>query len=266
LVAAKWNGKKNPHEEKETKESKTLLVLQGCLAWREVLLGLRGSKVRLLDLFCGRWGWSRAFAARGWECVGVDLVEPPEIPQGCEFFKIDVFSLGADLGFGYPPYYEWLNFDFACASSPCEEFSLHGMKHFHPNPPYPEEGIALFNHTRWILEQAHIPYVMENVRAAQQFVGNAVHHCGPFYLWGNAVPPILPQGIQKGVRLGTSGFTGPAQTEWRKKHSNPARDAWSGSEKRAEATAKLATIPPELANCVADYAEALLEQKAVSTR
>ena len=34
--------------------------------------------MRLLDLFSGRWGWSRAFAARGWECVGVDMVEPPE--------------------------------------------------------------------------------------------------------------------------------------------------------------------------------------------
>jgi site-specific DNA-cytosine methylase len=29
--------------------------------------------MRMLDLFCGRWGWSKAFAARGWECVGVDL-------------------------------------------------------------------------------------------------------------------------------------------------------------------------------------------------
>jgi len=25
--------------------------------------------MRMLDLFCGRWGWSKAFAARGWECV-----------------------------------------------------------------------------------------------------------------------------------------------------------------------------------------------------
>jgi hypothetical protein len=28
---------------------------------------------RLLDLFCGRWGWSRAFAARGWECEDAQL-------------------------------------------------------------------------------------------------------------------------------------------------------------------------------------------------
>ena len=46
---------------------------------------------RLLDLFCGRWGWSKAFAAHNWECVGVDLVEPPEIPQGCTFIKADMY-------------------------------------------------------------------------------------------------------------------------------------------------------------------------------
>lgn len=48
---------------------------------------------RLLDLFCGRWGWSRAFAARGWECVGVDLVQPHEIPEGCHFWQFDVLTV-----------------------------------------------------------------------------------------------------------------------------------------------------------------------------
>ena len=91
------------------------------------------------------------------------------------------------------------NFDFICASSPCEQFSVHGMKHFHPNPPYPELGIKLFNHTRAICEASGVPYVMENVRAAQQFVGQAVNHCGPFYLWGNAVPVLMPQGVNKGM-------------------------------------------------------------------
>jgi hypothetical protein len=235
--------------------------------------------VRLLDLFCGRWGWSRAFAARGWECVGVDLEYPKELPARCEFVKIDVLEIkqirGVLLGFGdtspgeslhyastpHADYWIGKPFDFIVASSPCEQFSLHGMKNFHPNAPYPELGVKLFNHTRSLCGFSGAPYVMENVRAAQQFVGTAVHHCGPFYLWGNGVPPLMPRGIQKGVRLGTGGFTGSVQTAWRKAHSNPARDAWSGSEKRAEATAKLATIPPELANCVCNYAERLLESK-----
>src|SRR6185312_12395545 len=137
---------------------------------------------RMLDLFAGRFGWGRAFAARGWEVVGIDLVEPAEIPQGCKFTRFDALKLVGIEGF-----------DFICASSPCEEFSVHGMRHFHPNPKYPEMGIKLFNHTRSLCEASGLPYVMENVRPAQQFVGMAVNHFGPFYLWGNAVPPLLPK-------------------------------------------------------------------------
>ncbi len=209
---------------------------------------------RMLDLFCGRLGWSKAFLARGWECVGVDLVEPPEIPRGFEFIKSDI------MGIGYPS-----GWDFICASSPCEEFSVHGMKHFHPNPKYPENGIRLFNHTREICEAAGSPYVMENVRTAQQFVGKAVNHCGPFFLWGSGVPPIMPQGIVKGLVLGgggavlkmiANGATRADIKAYRQKHD----EHWngSGSEARKKSTAMFATIPPELANCVADYAENLL--------
>jgi site-specific DNA-cytosine methylase len=110
----------------------------------------------MLDLFAGRLGWTKAFLARGWECVAVDLVEPPEIPQGVRFIKLDVLQM---MHFAYPiphfsvkegpnPFWESCAFDFICASSPCEEFSVHGMKLFHPNPKYPENGIRLFEHTR----------------------------------------------------------------------------------------------------------------------
>src|SRR6266550_79271 len=199
--------------------------------------------MRLLDLFCGRWGWSRAFAARGWECVGIDLVEPPDTPARCEFLQGNVLELTGDW---FP------TFDFIVASSPCEEFSVHGMKHFHPNPRYPEMGIKLFNHTRSLCEASGIPYVMENVRAAQQFVGPAVHHCGAFHLWGNAVPPIVGQGILKGA------------TQMRRDGSYRRRGGvdermYKAKDIRAK---ELATIPPELANCVAAYAERLLEQRA----
>jgi len=197
--------------------------------------------MRLLDLFCGRFGWSRAFAERGWECVGVDLVAPPEIPEGCEFFHADILNLNAGDVLCLSP-------DFICASSPCEQFSVHGMKHFHPDPPHPELGIKLFNHTRLLCEAAGLPYVMENVRAAQQFVGDAVNHCGPFYLWGNAVPTLLPQGISKAKWTMQANRPG-----------NAAPECWLPRKRRA---AKLATIPAELAACVADYAMRTLEVTA----
>ena len=193
---------------------------------------------RLLDLFCGRWGWSRAFAARGWECMGIDLLEPPEVPNNCCWSNVNVLMVT-------PSFIRDGNFDFIVASSPCEEFSIHGMKHFHPNPKYPEMGIKLFNHTRELCEASGVPYVMENVRAAQQFVGRAAHHCGSFYLWGSAVPPIMHQGISKGFKHTEMYGRGPRRTS----------RSWAS-----------ATIPPELANCVADYAERLLEVEAACPR
>lgn len=199
-------------------------------------------KKRMLDLFCGRFGWGRAFAARGWEVVGVDLVDPPEIPQGCTFVKRDVLTLDVDfVG----------QFDFVCASSPCEEFST--IRNFQKPRPAPDMGILLFNHTRRICEQSGVPYVMENVSGAPRYIGEAAHRCGPFYLWGTGVPPMMPQGISKGLTMLAMGL--------REKKGMPGWDNRHGSIGRTPA-ALVATIPPELASCVADYAERLLEQEA----
>ena len=129
--------------------------------------------MRVLDLFAGRFGWSKAFAARGWEVVGVDLVAPPEVPEGCTFIQQDILLLKyqSDVGF----YFDVLgmpnrfigHFDFVCGSSPCEQFSVHGLTNFHANPPYPEMGIRLFNHTRALCEASGLRYVMENVRSTR---------------------------------------------------------------------------------------------------
>lgn len=209
--------------------------------------------MRLLDVCSGQFGWSRAFAIRGWECVGIDLVPPADLPEGCSWWERDLFSLDSDFVRG---------FDFAVASTPCEQFSVHGMKHFHPNPSYPELGIRQFNHVRSIFEASGVPYVMENVRAAQQFLGKAVSHAGSFFLWGSGVPPLLPQGITKGIALGgrATGWkhmTAEQKREIRKTDFMVQRT--SGSKERLECTAKAATIPYELASCVADYALRLTE-------
>ena len=202
--------------------------------------------MRMLDLFCGRGGWTNAFLARGWECVGVDLNPQPEYKG--QFIQRDVLTIGPEFV---------KEFDFVCASSPCEEFSIHGMKCFHPNPPFPDMGLVLFCWTRRLLDNAGITYVMENVRPAHQFVGKASHKCGPFYLWGNGVPLLMAQGITKGTKF---GLDKDGSREGRKKH-DPYYNTGSSSKARREYKAKIAEIPPELANCVADYAERLLEMK-----
>jgi len=204
----------------------------------------------MLDLFCGRGGWTNAFLERGWECVGMDIMPQPEY-RG-QFWLQDILRLRGRL----------VNFDFICASSPCEQFSVHGMKHFHPNPPYPDLGVKLFNHTREICEESGIPYIMENVRAAQNFVGQAVHHCGPFYLWGTGVPVLMAQGVKKGIDWGSSKDINNFETQEQKRQYRDKphfyNRAFSTSQKRKDDVARAATIPLELAHCVADYAERII--------
>ena len=220
----------------------------------------------LLDLFCGRWGWSHAFAKRGWHCIGVDLTVPSEIPEGCEFIQADIFNIWMEGDVLHIPVMGGRAYairpDAIVASPPCEEFSVHGMKHFHPHPKYPENGIRLFKHTRTLCEASGLPYVIENVRAAQQFVGTAKHHCGPFYLWGNAVPPLVNQGIKKG--WGEKWI----DTQGRIRDCGPGRSGFRGIngrkyESREIGTAHAATIPTELANCVAEFMERILEKQEV---
>ena len=217
-------------------------------------VSVEGDRMKMLDICCGRFGWSRAFAARGWDCVGVDLVEPPEIPQGCRFAPIDVLDIRVSAsGLIELPFLGAYRFDFICASSPCEDFST--LRNFRPPVPHPELGIKLFNHTRSICEGSGVPYIMENVAGAGRHVGRAVNHCGSYYLWGTGVPPILPQNIRKGMTQLAMGFREhKGKSGWNNRHGQLGQTP----------TSLIATIPPELANCVADYAERLLESSVVA--
>jgi len=136
----------------------------------------------MIDLFCGRGGATKGFLAEGWECIGYDINPQPLYPAS--FVQRDILTMDEhDLALA----------DFVWASSPCEEYAMWGMRHFHPNPKPPEMGLKLFRHTEHICIASGKAFVMENVRAAQQFVGKSVNHCGPFHFWGNAVPAIMPK-------------------------------------------------------------------------
>jgi hypothetical protein len=195
----------------------------------------------MLDLFCGRWGWSKAFAARGWDCVGVDLAIPPEIPAGFTFIQSDLLYWTLDDVKYYSP-------DFICASPPCEQFSVHCMKFLKKKEhPYPELGVKLFKQARYLCKGSGVPHIVENVRCAEKFVEPAVNHASAFYLWGNAVPPLLPKGL---IKMGNQGgYTKRGVFV----HDPPGR---------RQPAHKSATIPSELANCVADYAERICDHQA----
>jgi hypothetical protein len=196
-------------------------------------------KPKMLDLCCGRLGWGKVFAERGWDVVGVDLVRPSLVPKGCSFVLGDVLD--------WRPW-DLKGFDFVCVSSPCDQFSCFTMKMWQPNPKYPDTGIELFNHCRFICEESGVPYVMENVRGAIQFVGQPVNRTGAYCLWGNGVPVLLPPGLTK--------------SKWFKRPGKPGNICAEALKGKRERKAILATIPPELANCVADHAEQLIQEVA----
>lgn len=72
---------------------------------------MKHERPKLLDLFCGVGGWSKAFAKRGWHCVGVDIAA---LGYPFEFVQSDVLKLTDDF---------IDSFDAIVASPPCEEFA-----------------------------------------------------------------------------------------------------------------------------------------------
>ena len=203
-----------------------------------------------IDLFCGKGGWTNGLLEAGFEVYGFDI-EPQSGYRGI-FLQCDILHLTARFLRGLKP-------SFAVCSSPCEEFSVYGMKHFHPNPKHPDWGIKLFNYSRDLLEELGVIYVMENVRPAQKFVGMAVNHCGPFYLWGTGVPAIFPADaytVIKGIDIGSSKLIKGMNCEEKREYRSQFiwNQAWSSSKKRQRDTAKAAMIPLPIACTVAQAA------------
>lgn len=147
--------------------------------------------MRVYDLFCGLGGWSEGFLSEGYECIGFDIKAHDYGSGGYpgELRIRDIRSIhGSELK------------DATCivGSSPCPEFSYRAMpwKRAKALPP-PYLGIELFNAQFRIQREAceaagrYIPMVIENVRGAQKWVGQARWHYGSFYLWGD-VPALMP--------------------------------------------------------------------------
>lgn len=163
------------------------------------------------------------------EIIGVDIVNQPRYP-----FQ---FRLANAM------HYPLEGFDFIWASPPCQEFAVWGLRMFFPDPPYPTNGLRMFNGTRERLENNGRPFVMENVNAAQQFVGRAINHLGPFYLWGNFVPAIFPPEFRD-FKKGFGGLGRDPRTG--KRIISGARQFGSKSQKRKEFTQTISMVPPEL--------------------
>lgn len=216
----------------------------------------------MVDLFCGRGGWTKGFQAHGWHCIGIDLNPQPEYPG--ELIQADIAQL-----FDLPPA------DFYCCSSPCENFSIFKMRMFHKNPKWPWLGIALFEHAKSLMEATGKPFVMENVSGATGFVGQSANHLGPFHIWGPGVPAIFPREcyrVKKGIDLGSSAVVNAlkmsqstyshlskADRQAIKEYRRKFDSMWSSSKspERKAATAKAAEIPLIISSHIAQMAGAM---------
>lgn len=160
-----------------------------------------------IDLYCGLGGWAEGFLAEGYDCLGYDI-EAHDYGTGGYPGTLVLRDVRSIHGSEFK--------DAACivGSSPCQEFSYRAMpwKRAKVLPP-PYLGIELFNAQFRIQREAieaaghHIPMVVENVRAAQKWVGRARWHYGSFFLWGD-VPALMPM---------SSAFKAPGQNwnEWK---------------------------------------------------
>jgi hypothetical protein len=181
-----------------------------------------------IDLFCGLGGWTEGFLAEGYRVIGFDIEQRPYPGQ---LVLQDIRTLhGAQLR----------DAAIIVASSPCQEFSYRAMpwKRAKALGP-PVDGINLFYQSIRIQHEAQeasgrqIPLVMENVRGAQKYVGDAKWKYKSFYLWGD-VPALMPV-----PGKGFKGFKG-FKKEWR---DCEASRKWSShSKERKEWSAQIAKI------------------------
>lgn len=134
-------------------------------------------KPRLLELFCGRGGWSKAFAARGWDCTGVDIAA---FGYPFEFIQADCLTLTPEFING---------FDGVISSPPCEDFARAWLPWLRGDGKPEAWALDLL---KWSVSLCDRPgWLTECSNFAAKYVPGSVR-IGSYALWGD-VPLLAPQ-------------------------------------------------------------------------
>ena len=188
--------------------------------------------LKVLDLFCGRGGWSKAFHEAGCECTGIDI-------------KNIGYPTGKRYNFIQEDLFDWIPdkyYDIILASPPCNHFSKVNQNWNGKNNN--TKGLDLVWRTYALIQELRPKYwVIENVKGLSEFIdkpddivryGKTASH-KEAYLWSN---------------IGKLGFFD--QMINKKTNRNTFKHpAWSKRSKHNELQ-ELAVIPYQLSKAVLD--------------
>ena len=204
-----------------------------------------------IDLFCGLGGWTEGLLTEGWDVVGFDIERHVygEHRYPAQLVLQDVLTIHGS---------QFRDASLIVASPPCQQYSCTGLpfRQFAGLKPSND----LFNACFRIQAEAEnaagrrIPMVVENVRAAQKWVGRSSWNYGSFHLWGD-VPALMPYGTHRKL----PGNNGPGL--WRDRRVQRQADAcddasrhffdWPRGDKRKASSAMIARIPLALSRHIA---------------
>lgn len=227
------------------------------------------SKRRLLDLCCGAGGASMGYALADFEIVGVDLLPQPHYPF--EFHQADALTLPLEC---------LRDFTLIHASPPCQGYSWTSHIYHCQQRPYPK----LIEAMRGRLQEAGVPYVMENVVGAPLL--SPLTLCGTTFglllrrhrLFEASFPLHTAGPCQHGkdfgvyagkvTRIGTRGTAyraGSGRTHYRPKTASVAHGRhamgidWMDIKELSQA------IPPAYTRYVGTLAQAYLVERGLDT-
>lgn len=120
--------------------------------------------MKVLDLFCGAGGASMGYHLAGHEVVGVDIDPQPNYPF--EFIQGDAREAMMAIG----------GIDFIHASPPCQFATAYRRR-----KGVALDAVNLIPETREDLERTGLPYVIENVPTAGEWLRCPVQLCGSMF-------------------------------------------------------------------------------------
>lgn len=140
-------------------------------------------KDTVIDLCCGTCNWSRPFVRRGLRVVAYDIYRHAHVPPEVEFRQQDIRTASGREFAGRTL--------VVLASPPCDEYARFTMPWTRARNP-PEPSLELWQSCERFAAEAEAPLILENVQTAQRWHGRARWHYGPFYLWGDGIPALMP--------------------------------------------------------------------------